>query len=200
MDGVVAAWVPPTWDEVVRHLSGMDVRALDADGPPWRPDEAAPALEARLRRELPDGAHLVGHSRGATLASWIAARAPELAASLAVVASPPEPSEAFRAHFRQRIRLAKDAHAREALEAMAIIPDEAFPGIELRRYQKTALVVEVGNDTLYSPTHTLFWRMFLPYASFERVDADHRSILSGADARWLGERLARHFAEAERGA
>src|SRR5205807_2307743 len=87
---------PSDWGEVASHLAGLDVRALDLPGPPWRPGEAAPALEARLRREAPGGAHLVGHSRGATVAAWVAARAPELAASLAVVCSPPEPSEAFR--------------------------------------------------------------------------------------------------------
>jgi pimeloyl-ACP methyl ester carboxylesterase len=185
------------WDEVARLLPpSLDARALPVDGPPWRPDEAAPALEARLRREAPDGAHLVGHSRGAAIAGWVAVNAPDLAASLAVVCSPPEPSEAFRAYFRDRAdRRAPD---KAAFEAMARVPDEAFPGLALRRYQKPALVVEAADDPLYSPTHTMFWRMFLPYASFERVeDVDHASILRGEHARWLAERLARHIREAE---
>jgi pimeloyl-ACP methyl ester carboxylesterase len=192
---------PSDWNEVAAHLADLDVRALDVDGPPWRPDEAEPAIEARLRRDHPDGAHLVGHSRGAALASWIAVRAPELVATLTIVGSPPQPSEVFRAYFRDRIPHAKDAHQREALEAMAAMPDDAFPGLALRRYQKPALVVELADDPLYSPTHTLFWRMFLPYANFERVeDADHVAILRGAHAKWLADRIRAHFLEAERGA
>lgn len=189
------------WDEV-RALVGLPrAEAWPEFAPPWRPDEAAPAFEARLRAHAPDGAHLVGHSRGATLASWAAVHAPELVASLTIVASPPESSEVFRAHFRDRAPLAKDAHARDALDAMASMPEEAFPAIALRRYQQPALVIEAADDPLYSPTHTLFWRMFLPYASFERREgADHATILRGDHARWLAERIARHVLEAQRGA
>lgn len=194
---------PSDWDDVTAQWGAASIaaRAIAFDGPPWRPDEAAPALEARLGREHPGGAHLVGHGRGATVATWIAVNAPALVTSLTIVASPPEAGEAFRAHFRDRIARARDAGTREAFEAMATLPDDAFPGVALRRYQRPVLVVEAADDVLYSPTHTLFWRMFLPYASFERVEgADDASLLRGERARWLAQRIRAHLGEAERGA
>lgn len=149
------------WDLVRSHLKDWETTVLD-DPAPQSPEEAALSLIAKL--EGP--AHFVGHSRGGTIASWIAVHAPHLVKSLAVVASPPEASEAFRAHFRGK-------H-----EYLASIPDDAFPTHALRRYRGGALVVEVGDDPLYSPTHTLFWRAYLPYARFERFDEGGHDFLT----------------------
>ena len=199
-----------SWAGVARRLADAGRRVLLVDdrghgatpGPvaSWGPEAVADDALALLRAVGP--AHLVGHSRGGTAASWVAVREPALARSLAVVASPPEASEAFRAHVRP---LPGEANA-----YLAAIPDDAVPAHALRKYAGPALVVEAEDDPLYSPTHTLFWRAYLPYASFERVPGAGRiptgssAPLSGGhdffedDPAWLAERLLRHFAEAER--
>jgi pimeloyl-ACP methyl ester carboxylesterase len=156
-----------------------DPAGVDGD---WGPRRAADALAPAL----PPRAHLVGHSRGATIASWIAAQSPDRAASLAVVCSPPEASEAFRAHFRGRDH--------PALRYLASIPDDEFPAHALRRYRGPALVVEAGDDPLYSPTHTLFWRAYLPYATFHRVEeGGHDFFAREPGASLLADLLLKHL-------
>jgi pimeloyl-ACP methyl ester carboxylesterase len=178
------------WDPVVARLRAQcwDARAIDdapAEGDDWSPRLAA----QRLAPDLPPRAHLVGHSRGATIASWIAVDEPERAASLAIVCSPPEASEAFRAHFRDR--------EHPALRYLARIPDDAFPTHALRRYRGPALVVEAGDDPLYSPTHTLFWRAYLPYAAFERVEeGGHDFFAREPGASRLADLLLKHLGSA----
>lgn len=197
---------PDAWLPVARLLTaaGRDVRIVHARGhgrsPGWTPgmDWSPEGEAAQVARLLDAPAHLVGHSRGATSLSWVAVEHPELARSLAVIASPPQPSEAFRAHFRHQLGAAQSERAREALAYLARIPDDHFPGHALRRYRGRALVVEVGDDPLYSPTHTMFWRLFLPYAQFERLDAGgHRFFATDVGARWLADRLLAHVREAE---
>jgi pimeloyl-ACP methyl ester carboxylesterase len=162
----------------------------------WSPVAEAADLVALLRQAAPGGAHLVGHSRGATSASWVAVEEPVLARSLALVASPPQASEAFRAHFRDLLPRVRTEREREALRYLAEIPEEDFPAFALRRWRGRALVVEAGRDPLYAPTQTLFWRAFLPYADFERVD-DAGHDLPRERPEWLAERLLRFFADAE---
>lgn len=199
---------PSSWEAVGDALRAAGRRVLQPDlgGPAadgaWGPEAVAEEAERMLRREAPEGAHLVGASRGATVASWVAVNAPELARSLAVVASPPQASEAFRATFRRmRERLGERAEprVRDALQYLATIPDDAFPTHALRRYPGRALVVEAEDDALYSPTSTLFWRAFLPYADFERVPGGHAFYEEPERARWLAERLLRHVEAAEEG-
>jgi pimeloyl-ACP methyl ester carboxylesterase len=161
----------------------------------WSPQADAEDV-ARLLEQRGPG-HLVGHSRGATSASWLAVERPDLVESLAVVASPPQASEVFRAQFRKLQPQAKDAREAEALRYLATIPDEAFPREALRLYRGRALVVEAGDDPLYSPSGTMFWRMFLPYAAFERVEGGHRFFVGESGADWLASRLLAHFAAAE---
>ncbi|MEA3201977.1 MAG: hypothetical protein QOE90_3405 [Thermoplasmata archaeon] len=183
------------WRAVADRLAGRRVLLPDARGhgasEPWRAGhDWSPEAEARdverLLRALGEPAHLVGHSRGATAASWIAATEPTLVRSLAVVCSPPQASEAFRARFRQRAP--RDAREAEALRYLSTIPDEAFPAEALRRWRGPALVVEASRDPFYGPTSTLFWRVFLPYAGFERVeDAGHDLPREKPD--WLAARL-----------
>jgi pimeloyl-ACP methyl ester carboxylesterase len=177
---------PADWAGVAARLreAGRAVALLHDPEEERPPREAATELAALL----PAPAHLVGHGRGATVASWIAVEEPRLARSLAVVASPPEGSEAFRAYFRER-----------GARHLAELPDDAWPGLALRRYRGPALVVEAEDDPLYSPTHTLFWRAYLPYASFERVPGNHAFFReSPAREAWLADRLLSFFAEAER--
>lgn len=176
---------------LVPHLRGHG-RAPWTERMSWRPQDDAADVATLLREVAPGGAHLVGHSRGGTTAGWIAAEAPALARSLAVVCSPPQASEAFRAHFRRLLPTAKDERARAALRYLAAIPDDDFPTHALRSYEGPALVVEAGDDPLYSPTHTLFWRAFLPYASFERIDGGHEAFRGEAGAAWLAARLLAH--------
>lgn len=196
---------PDAWRGVARrlHEAGRRVlvvhaRAHDAS-PPWRPGmDWSPQADARdvarlLREHAPEGAHLVGHSRGGTSASWLAVEEPALARSLAVVASPPQASEVFRAHFRRLLERETDPRRADALRYLATIPDDDFPEHALRRYRGPALVVEAEDDPLYSPTHTLFWRMFVPYGGFERVPGGHRFFAeSDGSAAWLAGRLLRH--------
>ena len=102
---------PSTWDAVARRLreAGREVIA------PAAPDEAlTPQQVAHAARPLLP-AHLVGHSRGGTAASWLAVDAPEMTRSLAVVASPPQASEVFRAHFARRVDRARTPHERELI-------------------------------------------------------------------------------------
>lgn len=190
------------WDLVATRLRelGHEVIALDAPGhgaKPW-----APGLDWSPRAQAGDvplpagGAHLVGHSRGATAASWLAVEQPERVLSLAVVASPPEATEAFRARYRRSE--GSDRRSREAYAYLARIPEEDFPTHALRRYRGPALVVEAGDDPLYSPTHTLFWRAYLPYAAFERVEGGHAFFVREPGASWLADRIDRHVTEAER--
>lgn len=196
---------PEAWMPVARRLHDAGRRVLlvharaHGASPSWRPGmDWSPEADARdvarlLRALAPEGAHLVGHSRGGTSASWIAVDQPDLARSLAVVASPPQASEVFRAHFRRLLDRESDPRRVDALRYLAAIPDDAFPEHALRRYRGPALVVEAEDDPLYSPTHTLFWRMFLPYAGFERVPGGHRFFAESDDAAaWLAGRLLRH--------
>lgn len=193
------------WARVARHLreAGRRVVLVDSRGhgraEAWRPEmDWSPQADARdvaalLAEVAPEGAHLVGHSRGATSACWIATEEPQLARSLAVVASPPQASEVFRAAFRRALARAEDPREREALAYLAQIPEDDFPTFALRRYRGPALVVEAEDDPLYSPSGTLFWRMFLPYGEFERVPGGHRVFAEDEDAaRWLAGRLLRH--------
>lgn len=201
---------PEAWEGVARrlHAAGRTVHVVHARGhgasPPWTPgmdwspQAEAHDLERLLEGLTPAGAHLVGHSRGATSLSWVAVERPDLARSLALVASPPQASEVFRAHFRKLLAREQDPRRAEALRYLADIPDDAFPGHALRRYRGRALVVEAASDPLYSPTHTLFWRLFLPYADFERVEGGHRFFAERDEgAAWLAERLLRHARAAE---
>lgn len=191
-----------SWDAVAQELRAAGARVLQPElggaalGGAWGPEAIAEEAEMLLRRDAPQGAHLVGASRGATAASWVAVNAPNLARSLAVVCSPPQASEAFRATFRRaHERLPADAPAdrRAALHYLANIPEDAFPTHALRRYEGPALVIEAADDPLYGPTSTLFWRAFLPYAEFERVEGGHRFYESGDGARWLAARILAHL-------
>lgn len=187
---------PTAWDAVARRLAaaGYNVRVPGAPAGALTPQEVADAMAQHLP------AHVVGHSRGGTAAGWLATQRPDDVLSLAVVASPPQPSEAFRAHFRQRIPRARTPEQRATLEYLATIPDDDFPQHALRRYAGRALVIEYEDDPLYSPTHTLFWRAFLPYADFERVPGGHRAFAESADAAaWLAERVLAHVRAAEKG-
>lgn len=194
---------PDAWRPVAARLAdaGRAVVLVHSRGhgasPAWAPGlDWSPQAEADEVARLLDGpAHLVGHSRGATSASWIAVERPDLAASLAIVASPPQASEVFRAWFRKATP--NDAREAEALRYLAHIPDDAFPREMLRTYRGRALVVEAGDDPLYSPTHTMFWRMFLPYASFERVEGGHRFFAKEPGASWLASRLLAHISRPE---
>lgn len=185
---------PEVWARIAPRLerAGWDVR-LDRAERIARPDEAV-----RVVVTLPEGgAHLVGHSRGATVASWVAVEHPELVKSLALIASPPVASEVFRAAFARRLPRASEAE-RPTLEYLAAIPDDDFPQHALRRYRGRALVVEYEDDPLYSPTHTMFWRLFLPYGDFERVPGGHRALADDdASAQWLAQRLDAHLRAAE---
>ena len=193
---------PRDWDAVAARLraAGWEVHAPALPEDPVSPQGAFPEAAALLRGLAPGGAHLVGHSRGGTLASWLAAEAPEVARSLAVVASPPQASEAFRAHFRRE----NERRPHPTLAYLARIPEDDFPTHALRRYAGPALVVEAGDDPLYSPTHTLFWRAFLPYAAFERFEAPeghaggHAFFARDPGAAWLAGVLLRHLEAAER--
>jgi pimeloyl-ACP methyl ester carboxylesterase len=195
------------WARVAARLRAHGQRVVLVDAPahgrstPWRPghpwaiEDEARDVASLLRALAPEGAHLVGHSRGATVASWVAAEAPELARTLAIVASPPQAGEAFRAHFRQRIERAQDERSRDALRYLSTLSDDEFPQHALRRYESPALVVEAEDDPLYSPVGTMFWRMFLPYADFERVPGGHRFFAeSDEQAEWLARRLLAHVA------
>lgn len=187
---------PRVWDRVGRYLC-LD-RELVFERP-YDGDEQTPLAQAlRVAELLPEGgAHVVGHSRGGAAASWLAVEFPELVRSLAIVASPPQPGEAFRAWFRQRMERARPEH-QAVYASQAALVDDDFPQHALRRYPGRALVVEYEDDELYSPTHTLFWRMFLPYADFERVPGGHRALAESEDAaRWLADRLREHFDAAE---
>lgn len=184
---------PDAWRNVERHLRDAGHRVLVHDARALEPSPQATAHDALPL--LP--AHVVGHSRGATAAGWLAVEHPALVESLTVVASPPQASEAFRAYFRQRIPHAR-ADALPTLEYLAHIPDDDFPAEALRRYRGRALVVEYEDDPLYSPLHTLFWRMFLPYADFERVPGGHRAFAENEDsAAWLAARVHKHVEAAE---
>lgn len=196
---------PSSWDAVARLLraEGREVLQPDLGGPSrggsWGPEAVAEDAQALLREAAPAGAHLVGASRGATVASWVAVEAPGLVRSLAVVASPPQATEAFRATFRrkaERLGPEGDARVRGALRYLATIPDDAFPTHALRRYEGRALVVEAEDDPLYSPTSTLFWRAFLPYADFERIPGGHTFYEEPEGARWLAARLFAHVSAA----
>jgi pimeloyl-ACP methyl ester carboxylesterase len=192
---------PALWDGVAPQLEAEGFRVLRPaarghagewrPGLDWSPHAAAEEAVALLRREAREGAHLVGHSRGGTAASWIAVDAPELVKSLSVVASPPQMTEAFRAHFRHLAPRARDAREAEAFAYLASIPEDDFPAMALRRYRGRALVVEAARDPLYAPTQTLFWRAFLPFAEFERVEHGH-DVPREAPA-WLAARLISFF-------
>lgn len=203
---------PALWARVARRLNaaGRRVLLVHARGhgasPPWRPGmDWSPLADARdvvdlLRREAPEGAHLAGHSRGGTSACWAAVEEPGLVRSLAVVASPPQASEVFRAHFRRLAQRETEPRRLDALRYLSTIPEDDFPTHALRRWRGPALVVEAEDDPLYSPTHTMFWRMFLPYAAFERVPGGHRFPAESEEgAAWLSERLLRLASEAEAG-
>jgi len=187
------------------HAAGRAVILLDArghgasspwsEGMDWSPRAESDDVLVALRDLAPEGAHLVGHSRGATSASWVAALEPALARSLAVVASPPQASEAFRAHFRSV--QTSGPREREACAYLATIPDDAFPAEALRRYRGPALVVEPSDDPLYSPVGTMFWRAFLPFADFERPPGPHRFHASEPGASWLASRLLRFLEAAD---
>lgn len=184
------------WDRVASHLGEQHglLREPAYDGPDPTPRGQA---ERALPLLPPGGAHVVGHSRGGAAACWLAVEHPELVLSLAVVASPPFPSEVFRAWSR---RLAQGARPeqREALLMQAALTDDDFAQHALRRYQGRALVVEYEDDELYSPTQTMFWRMFLPYADFERVPGRHRALAESEEAAlWLARRLRAHLEAAE---
>ncbi|HUR69212.1 MAG TPA: alpha/beta fold hydrolase [Candidatus Thermoplasmatota archaeon] len=184
---------PDAWSRVAPLLEAAGRRVILHDArhlvtPQEVALDAAPHLPA----------HVVGHSRGATAASWLAVEDPDRVASLAVVASPPHATEAFRATFRRRIPRAGGPEDRAALTYLAQIPDDAFPAEALRRYRGRALVVEYEDDPLYSPTHTMFWRMFLPYAEFHRVPGGHRAFAEDkAAAAWLAQCIMAHVAAAE---
>lgn len=209
LHGVLDA--PDSWSRVARRLrdTGRAVMVVHARAhgrsPPWeRGMDWSPLADAEdvadlLHEKAPEGAHLVGHSRGGTTASWLAVEWPHLAQSLAIVASPPVANEVFRARFRERLARAEDARSREALDYLSGIPEDDFPQHALRRYRGPALVVEVGDDALYSPTHTMFWRLFLPYAELERVESGgHRFFADHDDgAAWLARRILRHVHAAE---
>lgn len=192
---------PDVWARVAPRLQAAGRRVIlptgdDASG--WSPPAEGRALVALLSRLAPEGAHLVGHSRGATSASWVAVEAPELARSLAVVASPPQASEAFRGAFRRQLERATDPREASALRYLSTIPEDDFPAYALRRYTSPALVVEFEDDPLYAPTQTLFWRAFLPYASFERVPGGHRAFAESEErAEWLARRVLAHVRDAE---
>ncbi len=189
------------WDRVASRLHAAGRRVLIVEsrghgasepwtpGMAWGPEEEAEDVTRVLEALAPDGAHLVGASRGATAASWIAVERPELVRSLTVVCSPPHASEPFRAYFRQRIPRAQDAREEACLRYLAGIPEDSFPQNALRRFEGPTLVVEAGDDPLYSPTHTMFWRMFLPYATFDRREGGHRFHQTEEGAEWLAERL-----------
>ena len=183
---------PRAWDLVAPRLraAGHEVVVHDAcelpDDPMSVAEAAAPLLPA----------HVVGHSRGGTSAGWLAVEREKDVLSLAIVASPPHASEAFRAAFRKRLPRARDERERRTLEYLATIPDEDLPQHALRRYRGPALVIEYEDDPLYSPTHTMFWRMFLPYAAFERVPGGHRAFAeSDPGAEWLAARIDEHVRE-----
>lgn len=194
---------PRVWEGVLprlradgRALLVVDAQALHATGlsPPQEADELAKALA----EWAPQGAHVVGHSRGGAVAGWLAVERPELVKSLALVASPPVASEVFRAYFRNMIPTAKSDADRAALERLAVIPDDDWPQHALRRFHGRGLVVEAEDDPLYNPTHTLFWRRFLPFAEFERVPGGHRFFAESEEsAAWLAERLLVHLRTAD---
>lgn len=184
------------------HAAGHRVLLLDDRGhgrsPAWRPGmDWSPMAVARDAAALLDrlgvrGAHVVGHSRGATAAGWLAVERPDLTLTLTAVASPPQASEAFRAAFRRRAP--RDEREAEAFRYLSEIPEDDFPAYALRAHRGPALVVEAEDDPLYSPTGTLFWRAFLPYAELERVPGGHRFFVEEAGAEWLAGRLRRFAA------
>ncbi|MFA5862169.1 MAG: alpha/beta fold hydrolase [Candidatus Thermoplasmatota archaeon] len=176
------------------HAAGRTVILAEDEDHARAPNDAAADLIALMG----EGAHLVGHSRGGTVASWVAAERPELARSLVLIASPPDVSETFRAHFRALRKKADSAEDERTFDALSRLPEDAWPGLALRRYQGRALVIEAEDDPLYSPRHTLFWRTYLPYADFERVPGGHEFFTESAEQEaWLAERLLRHVRDAE---
>lgn len=185
---------PRAWEGVARRLrdAGREVVLHDA-----RHLIEPHVVAEDARKLLP--AHVVGHSRGGTAAGWLAVEHPAGVRSLAVVASPPQASEAFRALFRRQLPTAR-AEDLPALRYLSDIPDDAFPEMQLRRFPGRALVVEYEDDPFYSPTHTLFWRAQLPYADFERVPGGHRAFAESDEAAsWLARRILAHVEAAERG-
>lgn len=189
---------PSVWDGLAMRLAaaGLDVVAPDVPEREWSPRAAADDLVPLI--EQTGLAHLVGHSRGATSAAWLAVDHPELVASLTLLCTPPQASEVFRAHFRRALaRPDITPREREAFEYLSQIPEDDFPAAALRRWRGRALVVEAEDDPLYSPVGTMFWRAFLPHAEIRRVPGGHRFFADAAMEEWLADALARHVAAAE---
>ncbi len=146
---------------------------------------------------------VVGHSRGGTVGAWLAVERPDLVAGLVAVCTPAMASEAFRARWRATMASeptrgsGDEALRARTLDYLARIPDDHFPAESMTRFRGRALVVEAGQDPLYSPVSTMFWRAWLRQAEVERFEGGHDFLFDGgAGEAWFGDRIARFLAGA----
>ncbi|HVL49193.1 MAG TPA: hypothetical protein VM889_11600 [Candidatus Thermoplasmatota archaeon] len=95
---------------------------------------------------------LAGVGVGGVAACWVAAESPARVAALTLLATPPTPEETRR----------------------AVLPDEPalaawdMPMEALTTYKGPARVVDFEDDPSLSATRAMFWKAWLPQASYER--------------------------------
>lgn len=205
------------WPRARERLAARGFRALALDdrghgrsqpfgtpGNPWSAlamDTLREDAAAWLDAVAPGRVHLVGHSRGATVAAWLALDRPGKVASVALAASPPMASEAFRAFHRALLARAKrpEGSRGELAEAtwrwLSEIDDGDFPAEAMTQIRAPALVLEAGDDPLYSPTHTMFWRAWMKHARVERLDSGGHNFPfdDGTGEAWFHARLLEHL-------